>query len=75
MRRLRRAAAYGVAAQRHGEQREEERAEHDLDAEPEAGDEEGGLVRPPESAEAVRRPLRSDRDEADERRERRARFR
>ncbi len=37
---------------------------------PSAGDEQGGLVRSPESAEPVRRPLHCDRHEADDRSER-----
>ena len=61
-----------LATQRHGQQREEERAEHDLDAEPERGHEQRGLVRAPERAEAVVRPLDRDEREADDREQPRA---
>ena len=46
-----------LATQRHGQEREEERAEHDLDAESERRHEQRGLVGATERAEAVVRPL------------------
>ena len=57
-----------LATQRHGQEREEERAEDDLDPEPERRDEQGRLVRASERAEAVRRPFDADCDEARDRR-------
>ena len=50
-------AAGRIVSARHGQEREEEGAENDLDPEPEAGQEQRRLVRPAERAEAVRGPL------------------
>ena len=55
--------------ERHGQQREEERAEDDLDAESERRHEQRRLVCAAERSEAVLRPLESDQREPDHREE------